>query len=47
MVLYGFHRFLRDLVSMAGFSMDFIDFRWICVDFMDLGVFWGEKVANL
>ncbi len=23
------------------------DSKWICVDFMDLGVFWGEKVANL
>ena len=23
------------------------DSKWIYVDFMDLGVFWGEKVANL
>ena len=23
------------------------DSNWICVDTMDLGVFWGEKVANL
>ena len=23
------------------------DSKWICVDFMDLGMFWGEKVANL
>ena len=21
--------------------------EWICVDFMDLGMFWGEKVVNL
>ena len=24
-----------------------IDSKWICMDFIDLGVFWGEKVANL
>ena len=23
------------------------DSKWICVDFIDLGVFWGEKDANL
>ena len=23
------------------------DSKWICVDFIDLGVFWGQKVANL
>ena len=23
------------------------DSKWIYVDFMDLGVFWGKKVANL
>ena len=22
------------------------DSEWICVDFMDLGVFWGEKVSQ-
>ena len=24
-----------------------VDSKWICVDFMVSGVFWGEKVANL
>ena len=24
-----------------------IDSKWTCVDFIDLGMFWGEKVANL
>ena len=23
-----------------------IDSEWICMDFMDLGVFWGEKVSR-
>ena len=23
------------------------DSKWICMDFMDLEVFWGERVANL
>ena len=22
------------------------DSKWICVNFIDLGVFWGEKIAN-
>ena len=22
------------------------DSKWICVDFMDLGVFWGERVSQ-
>ena len=22
------------------------DSKWICVDFMDLGLFWGEKVSQ-
>ena len=22
------------------------DSKWICVDFIDLGVFWGEKVSR-
>ena len=22
------------------------DSKWICVDFMDLGMFWGEKVCQ-
>ena len=23
------------------------DFRWICVDFMDLGVFWGRRLGGI
>ena len=47
MILYGFHGFLGDLVPLAGFSIDFIefnDFRWICKDFMDS---WGPGSGGI
>ena len=24
-----------------------VDSKWVCVDFMDLGVFWGRKLGGL
>ena len=28
-------------------SLNLADSEWICMDFMDLGVFWGRKLGGL